>query len=75
VNTDHTAGDDLRLTEKSIPVFTSPAAKKKETTVAGDNVIDLNLRGFAFGVYYAYLEIDNGSTKQRSSLVKFVVLR
>jgi hypothetical protein len=53
----------------------SPAAKKKVTTVDGENLLDLELHGFTAGVYYAYLEIDHGTVKQRSSLVKFVVLR
>jgi hypothetical protein len=53
----------------------SPVAKKKVMTLVGDNTLDLNLRSFAPGVYYAYLEIDGDSTKLRSKLMKFVVLR
>jgi hypothetical protein len=53
----------------------SPAGKKKFTTQPGENKVDLELRRRTPGVYYAYLEIENGTFKQRSSLVKFTVLR
>jgi len=53
----------------------SPALKKKFTTLPGANTLDLVLKGFVPGIYYTYLEIDEGSSKKRSSLKKFAVLR
>jgi len=53
----------------------SPALKKKWTTLPGANTLDLVLKGFVPGIYYTYLEIDEGSSKKRSSLKKFAVLR
>ena len=53
----------------------SPALKKRFSTSTGENTLDLVLKGFIPGIYYAYVEIDDGSSKQRSSLKKFAILR
>ena len=65
--------DKATLVVYNVSLF--QAVRRQDITTAGINTWDIPLDGFAAGVYYVFLEIDTGTSKQQSGLVKFAVLR